>query len=245
MVIDSLLVSLALLAFATSAIAGLFGFAGGMMLVAALPHFLPAAAIIPVHTAVQVFSNSSRAVFGWQSIHWGFVREHLLGSLIGIALAYTLFANLNLSYLPAIIGIYILLHTWSQTISKLLSRFESFYILGGLQTGVALLVGAPGPIPLPLLIKKLADHHKVVCTMAMFMTSGHLLKMGVFVWADFNFLEYWVEILIMIITAVLGSYIGTRLRHRFSSEQYLWVAKLLLTILAVAAILKAPFIGLI
>lgn len=238
MFLDSLLLPLSLIAFSTSTVAGLFGFAGGMMFIATLPNFLPAAAIIPVHAAVQLFSNSSRAVFGWRSIHWGFVRQHWLGSLIGIALAFGIFSQLNLEYLPLIIGIYILLHTWSEPFAKAISRFESFYLLGAVQTGVSLLIGAPGPIPLPLLIAKLKDQHQIVCTLAMFIVAGHLLKLVVFAAAGFDFLAYRPEIVCMIISVIAGSYVGTRLRHRFHVAQYLWVAKLLLSGLAVLAIIR-------
>ena len=230
--------TLSLIAFFTSTIAGLFGFAGGMMFIAALPNFLPAAAIIPVHAAVQLFSNSSRAVFGWRSIHWKFVRQHWLGSLIGIALAFGIFSQLNLEYLPLIIGVYILLHTWSKPFARAISRFESFYLLGAIQTGVSLLIGAPGPIPLPLLMEKLKDQHQVVCTLAMFVVVGHLLKLGLFLIAGFNFFEYWLEIACMIVSVIVGSYVGTRLRHQFEMQQYLWIAKTLLSVLALLAIVR-------
>ncbi len=235
---DPQLAALTLIAFSTSSIAGLFGFAGGMMFIAVLPNFLPASAIIPIHAAVQLFSNSSRAVFGWRSINWQFVKQHWIGSVFGIALAFTIFSQLNLEYLPLIIGIYILLHTWSKPFAQAISRFESFYLLGAIQTGVSLLIGAPGPIPLPLLLKKLKDQHQVVCTMAMFVVVGHLLKLGLFAAAGFEFAQYWREILAMIVAVILGSYVGTHFRHRIATTQYLWVAKALLTILALLAIIK-------
>jgi hypothetical protein len=60
---DILLVAIAA---GTSTLTAITGIGGGMMLIAIMPGFLPAAAIVPVHAAVQLFSNSSRAFFGWR-----------------------------------------------------------------------------------------------------------------------------------------------------------------------------------
>ena len=46
------------------------GIGGGMMLIAIMPGFLPATAIVPVHAVVQLFANSSRALFGWRFLRW-------------------------------------------------------------------------------------------------------------------------------------------------------------------------------
>ena len=147
-----------------------------MLLIMGLSFFVPPQALIPLHSTVQLSSNSSRAIMDWRAVHLPFIREHFIGSVVGVVLAFWLFQQLNLSWLPLIIACYILLHTWSKHFSALLARFESLYILGALQTGIALIAGAPGPIPLPYLMKKLSDHHQIVVTMAVFMTVGHVLK---------------------------------------------------------------------
>ena len=60
-------------AFATSTLTAITGIGGGMMLIAFMPGLLPAAAIVPVHGAVQLFANSSRALFGWRQLQWKYV----------------------------------------------------------------------------------------------------------------------------------------------------------------------------
>lgn len=236
---DIQIAALGLITLVTSTVAGVFGFGGGMLFIAALPQFLPASAIIPVHSAVQWVSNISRAGLGWHSIHWQFVKQHFVGSLVGIGLAFAVFTHLNLTYIPLLIGLYILFNTWSKTFSRLLGSFDSFYILGAIQTGLSLLVGAPGPIPLPLLLKKLQDHHQIVCTKAIFMTTGHTLKLAIFIGTGFRFIDFWKEILVMAATAALGSLLGTRLRGRLNTSDYVWIVKLLLTLLATLAIYRS------
>ncbi|NRA83860.1 MAG: hypothetical protein HRU22_08870 [Gammaproteobacteria bacterium] len=43
-------------------------------------------------------------------------------------------------------------------------KIENFYIAGMLQTGLGLLVGAPGPVTITLLMKKLDDKEKIIAT---------------------------------------------------------------------------------
>ncbi len=233
-----MLILLTLIALASSTIAGTFGFGGGMLLVVALSFILPPATIIPIHATVQLASNSSRVVLDWRSAYLPFVRKHFVGSVIGVAAAFTLFRQLDLSWLPLIIATYILLHVWWKPFSDWLARFESLYVLGGVQSGIALLTGAPGPIPLPFLLKNLPDRHQVVITLAVFMTVGHLLKLAVFIPAGFNFAAFWREILCMCLAAVGGSVIGTHLRYKLEADRFVWIARWLLTLLAAAAILK-------
>ncbi len=50
---------LIVIAGATSMLTAVTSIGGGMMLIVIMPGFLPAAAIVPVHALVQLFSNSS------------------------------------------------------------------------------------------------------------------------------------------------------------------------------------------
>ncbi len=73
---------LILAAFGTSVITAIAGVGGGMILIAFMPGLLPASAIIPVHAIVQLFSNGSRALFGWQNIDWGFTTAFISHILV-------------------------------------------------------------------------------------------------------------------------------------------------------------------
>jgi uncharacterized membrane protein YfcA len=142
----SIEISLTIFTIVTSAIAGIFGFGGGMLLIAIMPSFLPAAVIIPIHGVVQLASNSSRVVFSLNHVAWHLLPPFLIGSAIGLTLFTTLLFNLSSDYIPLAIGIYILLNLWSKPFSNTIKRFESFYIIGILQTGLSLIVGAAGPL---------------------------------------------------------------------------------------------------
>ena len=65
--------------FLTSTCTAIIGMGGGIMLISAMPGLLPAAAIVPVHGAVQLASNSSRVLLGLRHIE-NERREHRMCS---------------------------------------------------------------------------------------------------------------------------------------------------------------------
>ena len=83
-----------------------------MILIAIMPGFLPAAAIVPVHAVVQLFANSSRALFGWRFLRWEFVLAFIAGSIFGGVVAAFIAREINLEYTPLFIAAYILFVTW-------------------------------------------------------------------------------------------------------------------------------------
>ncbi|MBL4880457.1 MAG: hypothetical protein JKX82_03940 [Oleispira sp.] len=135
---------LTLFATATSAIAGILGFGGGMLLIAIMPSFLPAAVIIPIHGIVQLASNSSRVALSLNHVAWHLLPPFLIGSAIGLGLFTTLLFNLTSDYIPLAIGSYILLNLWLKPFADTMKHFENFYLIGALQTGLSLIVGATG-----------------------------------------------------------------------------------------------------
>ena len=171
---------LGLISFFTSVIAGVIGFGGGMLLIAVLPLFLSPSLIIPIHGITQLASNSSRMVFSIKDVQWVLLPKFLVGSLIGVLLFGFLLSNMSMEYVPIGIGLYIILNLWSVRFSKFISQYESYYLIGLLQTGLGLIVGATGPLSLAVLTKNLRSKDKIIATSSMFMTISHLAKIPVF-----------------------------------------------------------------
>ena len=211
--------SLALLALATSAIAGVLGFGGGMLLIAIMPMFLPATAIIPVHGITQLVSNSSRVVFSLNDVQWSLLPPFLLGSLLGLFVFGFLLYSLPTDYIPIAIGSYILLSLWSEPFNGFIKRYESFYAVGAVQTGLSLIVGATGPLSTSILTRHLGDKNKIIATGAIFMTISHLSKILIFGLIGFDFSAYGTLIIAMSVGAIVGSYIGTRFRQQLDNQR--------------------------
>lgn len=230
-------ITLGLFAIITSAIAGILGFGGGMLLIAIMPSFLPAAVIIPIHGIVQLASNGSRVALSINHVAWRLLPAFLIGSAIGLALFSTLLLNISADYIPLAIGSYILLNLWSKPFANAMKRFESFYIIGALQTGLSLIVGATGPLTNNILLKKLQNKDQIIATGAVFMSISHLAKIVVFGFIGFQLGQYLLTVIIMSLGAILGSFIGSKMRKKVDNKLYLNLIKYLLSLLAIKMIM--------
>jgi len=216
--------------------AGVIGFGGGMLLLALLPLFLAPSAIIPVHAVAQLTSNSSRMLFSFSQVQWRLLPKFLVGSLLGsICFGYFLY-SVPTDYLPLAIGGYILLKLWNQRFSKALQAYESYYLIGFLQTGLGLIVGATGPLALTLLSKQLKSNEQVIATSALFMSISHLAKFPIYFSLDSDLAKYSELLFYMVIAAILGSLLAKKVRLKIKPEALANWMKILLTLLALQMI---------
>ena len=229
---------LGLITFFTSTIAGIVGVGGGMMLIVILPSFLPLNALIPIHGLTQVSSNLSRAIFGYKDVQYEVIPKFLLGSAIGIGIFAAVLNLISLEYVPLFIGIYILLSLWSEKFNEKIKRYESYFLAGFFQTGLSMVVGATGPLTMTLLFKDYEDKNKVVATGAALMSITHILKVFVFMYFGFVFFDYIGVIIAMIIGAVSGSWVATKLRDEIDGKRFTIILKVLLSALAIQVIVK-------
>lgn len=229
---------LALANFITSALTAITGVGGGMILIGLMPFFVPAVAIVPIHGVTQLVSNASRAWFGRKHLDLHYFGQFFIGSLIGLSIFGTLIQFVKLDLIPLFIGIYILLIQWSERFNQVIRRFESFFLVGLIQTGLGVFVGTPGPLNIAILNKYYEDNHIVVSTGALMMTVVHSAKLIVYLFLGFAFMDYWQLLSMMVVMATLGSWAGTKLRHKIRMAWLKKILPYLLTIIAVRLIIN-------
>ena len=227
---------LGIVTFLTSTIAAIVGLGGGMMLITILPSLLPINALIPVHGLTQMTSNLSRAVFGYKDVQYEVIPKFLLGSFLGIGIFASILNFISLEYVPLFIGVYILLSLWSEKFNEKIKRYESYFLAGFFQTGLSIVVGATGPLTMTLLLKDYKNKDKVVATSAALMSLSHILKVFVFMYFGFVFFDYIGIIIAMVIGAIVGSWVGTKLRNIIDGKKFTIILKVLLTTLAIKVI---------
>lgn len=228
---------LGLISFFTSALAGIVGFGGGMLLIAVLPMFLHPSLIIPVHGITQLASNSSRMVFSLKYVQWALLPKFLIGSLVGVILFGVLLSNISTEYVPVAIGLYIILNLWSKRFAVFIKKYENYYLIGLLQTGLGLIVGATGPLSLTVLTKQLNSKDQIIATSSMFMTISHLAKIPVFMVIGVSLMGHVNLLICMLLGSVIGSFVGTKLRMASNNEKLILLIKILLTLMALKMLL--------
>lgn len=231
--------TLGLISFLTSLVAGVIGFGGGMMLIAILPVFLSPGLVIPVHGITQLASNSSRVLFSLAHVKWTLLPRFLAGSVAGTLVFGYFLSNIPIRYLPVAIGSYILLTLWSRGFSSLASKYENYYVIGFIQTGLGLVVGSTGPLSLSLLTKKLESKDEIIATSSMFMTISHFAKIPVYSAIATGLSESLGITAAMVTGSILGSFVGTRARLHASNDTVLGIIKILLTLLSLHMISRA------
>ena len=229
-------VLLVVFAFATSTLTAITGIGGGMMLIAFMPGLLPAAAIVPVHGAVQLFANTSRALFGWRDLQWKYVLAFVAGGILGGLLAALVRREINLEYTPLLIAAYILYTVWGPTLDLNVPPRGEFVSIGLIQTALSMIVGATGPMSTAALLRQGLQRDALVVTGALMTTFSHLIKIVLFAILGFAFVSYWKIILGMSIAVIAGAYLGTQLRYRIPELRFKLMLKWLLTLLALRMI---------
>jgi len=227
----------------TSTLAGITAMGGGIILVLTLPYFLPAAAIIPIHGATQFASNFSRLLLSFPDVVWRYVVQFFIGAIMGSLLVSAFLIQLSSAAMPLYIACYLLLSLWFKPFNVLFSKIENFYVLGILQTGLGLIVGAPGPMTVTLLYKRLSIGHignknQVIATASLLMGITNANKVLVFAVIGFQYIEYSSILIATITGAILGSFIGTKLRKKIPNHHFMPMMKILITLIALHTLIS-------
>jgi len=162
----------------TAFLSGVFGMAGGLILMGVLLTLLPLPAAMALHAVTQIASNGWRAVLWYRHIHW----RSAAGFLCGSVSAFALWALWQ--YVPGKAVAFLMLGA-----SPFLARMVppalradpinpvngAFY--GACCMSLLLLTGVSGPLMDTFFLGKARlDRHAVVATKAACQVFGHLAK---------------------------------------------------------------------
>lgn len=229
--------------FFTSCLTAMIGMGGGVLLIALMPGFVAPAAILPVHALTQLASNLSRAGFGWRWIDLGIVPAFAAGALAGAWLGGEVYQGLDLRWLPAIIGVFILVFTWLPLPLMHGGGQLSLALLGFYQTGLGMVVGATGPLGAAVLLQRNKERDWLVVNTAVYMSLNHCLRVLAFVAIGFSFAPWWPLVVGMVLAGIGGSWLGTLLRRFVPRRNFHNWFRLLVTVLAIRMIVLALYIS--
>jgi uncharacterized protein len=169
------------LAFATAFLSGIFGMAGGLILMGALALLLPVQAAFVTHGLMQLVANGWRAVIHRQHVSWSILCWYALASVV-TGIAVTLIA-----FIPSKPALFILmglvtLLVWlpRDWITLDAARPGQAFMSGLLVTGLNLTAGVAGPLLDIFFVRTGMNRHQVVATKAATQVFAHSAKIMVY-----------------------------------------------------------------
>jgi uncharacterized membrane protein YfcA len=226
-------VFLSVLSFVTSAISATFGLGGGVLLLVVMSYFMPTATLIPVHGAVQLGSNTARAIVQWAHVFWPVFLPMLAGGIIGSWFGAVVTVSLDESLLRLMMGMVIIILVWLPKQGGRRMGRAGLFVSGGFINFLSMIVGASGPLTGTVLLRVLDKRHAMVATQAVFQTAQHLLKVIAFGFAGFAFAPWAGLIVVMLVTGFAGTIAGSRVLAGGSERWFQVVFRIIITVLAI------------
>lgn len=232
---------------ATATVSGVFGMAGGLMLMGALTLVMPVSAAMVTHGAVQFVSNGWRAVLHRKHIAWRIVGLYAIGSALAAA---ALFA---VTYAPTKAWVYLLLGlvpglAWLPKGVFNLDAQKPAHAFGcGLSvTGLNMLAGVSGPLLDVFFVRTALSRHQIVATKAATQAFSHTAKMAFYGLpllgaADAGLPPLWFFVAAAPL-AMLGAWLGGKVLDKMSDVNFLKWTRWIVTALGLIYLVQAAML---
>lgn len=231
-------------AFVTSTVSGVFGMAGGLMLMGLLALLLPVSAAFVTHGLIQLVANGWRAVLHRRHIDWRIVGFFAAGTLVaGVAVASVAFAPskpvlyLLLGLVPALVWL-------PGNVARLDAARPGHAVAAGLSvTGLNLVAGVSGPLLDIFFVRTGLTRHRIVATKATTQVFSHLTKIIVYglpmVGAARGYLPPAWVLALAVPCSMAGTMLGGRVLDRLTDKSFLAWTRWIVTAIGAAYLLQA------
>lgn len=231
----SLMLGLVSTMVATSFLSGIFGMAGGLILMGVLLALLPLPEAMALHAVTQMASNGWRGLLWWRHVRWRAAATFLAGC----ALAFVIWMHWR--YVPSTPVAFILLGL-SPFVIRLVpadlkpdpERLTQGLLYGSASMTLMLFAGVSGPLIDAYFLGRTLDRREIVATKAVCQMAGHGAKLAYFG----SLVDQAASLhLPMAAAAIAASMVGTSLARpvleRLSEAQYRqWATRIIITIAA-------------
>lgn len=206
----------------TSFLSGIFGMAGGLILMGALLAFMPVPAAMALHGVTQTASNGWRAFLWRKHILWRPVAFYAGGGVVAVA------ACLAVQFAPSRGVVLLTLGLLPLLFRKIPERLQGdprhgrdTFLCGLVCVTLMLVSGAPGPLIDTFLLRGGLDRKAIVATKGAFQVFGHAAKVvyfgGFFGAADFDDVPVYA---LAIALAMAGTTLGGLVLARITDTDF-------------------------
>jgi len=168
-------------AFLTALLSGIFGMAGGLVLMGALAFVLPISAAFVTHGLLQLVANGWRAILHRQHIAWPIIWNYAIASSVAAAVILAIGFMPSKPLLFLLLGLVPML-VWlpKQWLQLDASKTPHALVSGFLVTGLNLSAGVAGPLLDIFFVRTQLSRHQIVATKAATQVFSHLAKIIVY-----------------------------------------------------------------
>mgnify|MGYP001131163833 FL=1 len=217
-----LFVGMTVTVFLTSLLSGVFGMAGGMILLWVLLFLVPVATAIAIHGIVQMVSNGSRAWFS---------RDYLdlhIFAILSAGLFSAAMLLLIVDYRPSLVVVSIVVGLMPLLVWVPVKKLEldaskplHAYVCGLISGGLAISVGVSGPSIDIFFIRTGMDRRMVIATKSAIQFLTHATKVA-FYWDAAITLssEGWLAVAAAVPIAILGTRSGNIILQRMTDANF-------------------------
>ena len=223
---------LTIASFATAFIGVFTGTAGGVILLAIMATVMPPAALIPVHTVIQLGSGVTRTMIMWRHVMAWTLAPFIAGAALGAAAGAKVFVALPGATLQIILAVFILIVTWLPKLGRIGARGGRFLTLGFAATFVGVFVSATGTLVAPFVASAAPDRRNHAATLGALMTFVHIAKLLAFGAIGFSIGTYAWLMAAMILTGAAGNWIGEVALNKISEQKFRLILQVILSALA-------------
>lgn len=225
-----LMLAIGLSMFVTAFLSGIFGMAGGMILIGILLALLPLPTAMVLHAVTQMASNGWRALLWWRYIRLGSAAGYLIGGALALA-GWSLFR-----YVPHKAVAMLMLGATPFLVRLLPERFkpDAARLDHGIAYGVIcitlmLLTGVAGPLLDTFFLGGRLDRREMVATKSLCQVFGHGAKLFYFggIIAQAASIDTTMMV-IAIAVSIAGTTVARRFLEAMSNTQYrLWANRII------------------
>jgi uncharacterized protein len=235
------LAALAAVAVVTSFISGLFGVAGGMLLIGFLLLLLPVPVAMVFHGVIQIAANGSRSFLWRRHINWKVVLQ--FGAGTGCALL--VFSFLRFVPPKPLVLLIVGLTPFAalsvpQRFAPNIERHGQAFLAGLIGGTLQLVAGVTGPLLDIFYVRSGMTRQVNVATKSAAMVLGHVSKVAYFGLMIANpaghDLEQWAVMGFAAVFAVVGTQLSRRILDRMSDKQFYWWTRRIILALGVVYI---------
>lgn len=227
---------------ASSFISGIFGVAGGLILMGGLVYLLPVSQAMIVHGVSQFVSNGSRVFFWRQHVNLPILVKFTVASIACLGVFSIVLYVPPKTVVLFLLGLStVLLFFVPQQYAPSILQPGMPYYTGFAATALMLMAGVSGPFLDQFFVRSGLDRRITIATKAAMQCVSHVLKIVYFGALTGSGLdaEWWGLAAAAPVAAVLGSSAATPVLARMSDKQFYWWTRRIVFVLGCYYIVEA------